>query len=103
MTTNTVTEILVPAREARAFRVARGDLLEIVDVEGQHVADFISIFEHNPRELMSATHTRSATLRLNLAVGDRIQTNWRNSVYEVVSDDAAAMPPITPGATRPLA
>jgi uncharacterized protein YcgI (DUF1989 family) len=82
-----VTEVLVPAGEGRAFRVPNGALLEIVDVEGQQVADFISIIENDPKEWLSATHTRSTTLRLNLKVGDRLQTNWRRGIYEVVSDD----------------
>lgn len=83
----TVTEVLVPAGEGRAFVVPNGALLEIVDVEGQQVADFISIFENDPKEWLSATHTRSTTLRLNLKVGDRLQTNWRRDIWEIVSDD----------------
>ena len=82
-----VTEVLIPAGEGRAFRVPKGALLEIVDVDGQQVADFISIFANDPKEWLSATHTRSALLRLNLKVGDHLQSNWRRDVYEVVSDD----------------
>jgi uncharacterized protein YcgI (DUF1989 family) len=81
------TEILIPAGEGRAFHVPNGALLEIVDVEGQQVADFISIIENKPDEWLSATHTRSSLLRLNLKVGDRLQTNWRRDIYEVVADD----------------
>lgn len=84
---NRVDEVLVPAGHGRAFRVPQGALLEIVDVEGQQVADFISIIENHPEEWLSATHTRSSILRLNLEVGDRLQTNWRRDMYEVVSDD----------------
>jgi uncharacterized protein YcgI (DUF1989 family) len=82
-----VTEVLIPAGHGRAFKVPRGALLEIVDVEGEQVADFISIIETDPQEWLSATHTRSTTLRLNLNVRDRLQTNWRRDMYEVVSDD----------------
>jgi uncharacterized protein YcgI (DUF1989 family) len=82
-----VTEVHIPAGEGRAFRVPKGSLLEIVDVEGRQVADFISILENDPKEWLSATHTRSSTLRLNLNVGDRLQTNWRRDMYEIVSDD----------------
>ncbi|HEY8797733.1 MAG TPA: urea carboxylase-associated family protein [Candidatus Dormibacteraeota bacterium] len=82
-----MTEVLIPAGEGRAFHVPNGALLEIIDVEGQQVADFISIIENDPKEWLSATHTRSTTLRLNLNIGDRLQTNWRRDMYEVVSDD----------------
>src|SRR5487761_74330 len=82
-----VKEVLIPAGEGRAFKVIKGALLEVVDVEGQQVADFISVIEHNRTEWLSATHTRSKLLRLNLAVGDRLQTNFRHDMYEVVQDD----------------
>jgi uncharacterized protein YcgI (DUF1989 family) len=82
-----VNEVLIPAGHGRAFKVPRGALLEIVDVEGEQVADFISIIETDPQEWLSATHTRSTTLRLNLKVDDRLQTNWRRDMYEVVSDE----------------
>jgi uncharacterized protein len=80
-------EVLIPASHGAAFRVPKGALLEIVDVEGQQVADFISVIETSRSEWLSATHTRSKLLRLNLKVGDRLQTNWRRDIYEVVSDD----------------
>ena len=82
-----VNEVLIPAGHGRAFKVPRGALLEIVDLEGEQVADFISIIETDPQEWLSATHTRSTTLRLNLKVDDRLQTNWRRDMYEVVSDE----------------
>jgi len=58
-----VTEVLVPGGEGRAFRVPKDALLEVVDVEGQQVADFISIIESDPKEWLSATHTRSTLLQ----------------------------------------
>jgi uncharacterized protein len=82
-----IEEVLVPAGHGQAFRVPRGSLLEVIDVEGQQVADFISVIETDRTEWLSATHTRSSTLRLNMAVGDRLQTNWRHDMYEVVRDD----------------
>ena len=90
-----MTEVLIPAGEGRAFRVPNGALLEIVDVEGQQVADFISIVEDQPGEWLSATHTRSKTFRLNLEVGDLLQTNWRRAIFEVVADDVGIHDVIT--------
>jgi uncharacterized protein YcgI (DUF1989 family) len=81
------TEVLIPAGHGAAFRVPKGALLEIIDVEGQQVADFISVIETDGEEWLSATHTRSKLLRLNIKVGDRLQTNWRHDIYEIVSDD----------------
>jgi uncharacterized protein YcgI (DUF1989 family) len=86
--TPAATEILIPAGHARAFGVSQGQSLEVVDVEGQQVADFIAFAAHDHRrEWLSATHTRASVLRLNLAVGDRLQTNWRNPIFEITHDD----------------
>jgi uncharacterized protein len=90
-----VTQVHIPAGEGRAFRVPKGALLEIIDVEGQQVADFISIIEDDPKEWLSATHTRSTLLRLNLNAGDRLQTNWRREMYEVIRDDVGMHDMIT--------
>jgi uncharacterized protein YcgI (DUF1989 family) len=89
------TEVLIPGGEGRAFHVPKGALLEIVDVEGEQVADFISVIENDRKEWLSATHTRSTLLRLNLKVGDRLQTNWRREMYEIVSDDVGVHDLIT--------
>jgi uncharacterized protein YcgI (DUF1989 family) len=47
------TEVLIPAGHGAAFRVPKGSLLEIVDVEGQQVADFISVIETSRGEWLS--------------------------------------------------
>ena len=80
-------EILVPGGHGAAFEVRAGDLFEIVDVEGEQVADFIAFAARNRTEWLSTTHTRSATLRLDLRVGDRLQSNWRNPMLEILHDD----------------
>src|SRR3984957_3600724 len=80
-------EILVPGGHGTAF-VARADqLVEIVDVEGQQVADLVAFAELNRTEWLSTTHTRSAILRLTVEVGDRLESNWRNPMFEILHDD----------------
>ena len=77
-----IEEVLVPAGHGRAFRVPRGALLEIVDVEGQQVADFISIREDTRTEWLSATHTRSTTgcnPKQLSPVSHRLETGVNNS------------------------
>jgi uncharacterized protein len=91
----TASEVFIPAGHARAVRVPKGSLLEIVDVEGQQVADFISVIDNDRKEWLSATHTRSTIMRLNLAVGDRLQSNLRRDMYEVVTDDVGTHDLIT--------
>ena len=80
-------DILIPGGFGAAFVVKAGDLLEVVDVEGQQVADLIAFAERNRTEWLSTTHTRSATMRLDLRVGDILQSNWRNPMLKVLRDD----------------
>ena len=80
-------EILVPGGHGTAFVARAGQLVEIVDVEGQQVADFVAFAERNRTEWLSTTHTRSAILRLTVQVGDRLESNWRRPMFEILRDD----------------
>jgi uncharacterized protein YcgI (DUF1989 family) len=88
-------EILIPGGHGAAFLTIAGDLLEITDVEGQQVADFIAFAAQNRTEWCSTTHTRSSTLSLGLQVGDRLQSNWRNPMFEILVDDVGKHDVIT--------
>lgn len=88
-------ETLIPGGFGASFQTIAGDLVEIVDVEGQQVADFIAFGAVDRTEWLSTTHTRSATLRLNLAVGDILESNWRNPMFEILHDDVGMHDVIT--------
>ncbi len=85
----------IPGGHAAAVRARAGQLLVIEDCEGQQVADLVAFRDGDLREWLSTTHTRSATLRLNLQVGDRLQSNWRNPMLEVLRDDVGIHDVIT--------
>jgi len=80
-------EILVPAGHGAAFAAKTGQLVEVVDLEGQQVADFIAFAERDRTEWLSTTHTRSALLRLTVRVGDTLESNWRRPMFEIMRDD----------------
>src|SRR6202041_3244781 len=80
-------EILIPGGHGAAFAVRAGQLVEIIDLEGQQVADFVAFAERNRTEWLSTTHTRSALLRLTAVVGDRLESNWRHPMFEIIRDD----------------
>ncbi len=88
------TEVLIPGGHGAALPVCRGQFLEIIDVEGQQVADVVA-FAQDRREWLSTSHTRSATLRLSLEVGDRLESNWRRPMFEIVRDDVGSHDVIT--------
>lgn len=79
-------DILVPGGQARVVRVEAGQLLEVVNVQGQQVSDFIAFNAKDFNEHLSPTHTRSMLGRLTLRVGDFLQTNARNPIFEIIED-----------------
>jgi hypothetical protein len=89
------TEVLIPGGDGAAFPVSRGQFLEIIDVEGQQVADVVAFAAQDRREWLSTTHTRSSTLRLSLEVGDRLESNWRRPMFWIVRDDVGSHDVIT--------
>jgi uncharacterized protein len=80
-------EILISGGHGAAFAVRAGQLVEVIDLKGQQVADFVAFAERNRTEWLSTTHTRSALLRLTAVVGDRLDSNWRHPMFEIIRDD----------------
>ena len=90
-----VSEVLIPGGHGAAFPVSAGQFLEITDVEGQQVADFVAFAAQDRREWLSTSHTRSSTLRLSLEIGDKLESNWRRPMFELVHDDVRSHDVIT--------
>ena len=88
-------EIFIAGGHGSAFPVRAGQFLEIIDVEGQQVADMVAFAAMDRREWLSTSHTRSATLRLNLLVGDELESNWRRPMFRIVRDDVGSHDVIT--------
>jgi len=88
-------QVEIPGGYAAAVEARTGDLLEIVDCEGEQVADLIAFARTDLHEWLSTSHTRSATLRLNLTLGDQLQSNWRRPMLMVLHDDVGIHDVIT--------
>lgn len=82
-----VEEVVVPAREARTVQIARGQLLQVVDLEGQQVGDMAVWMAEDPSEYMSPSHTVSSLGKLVPEVGDSILSNHRRPLLKVLRDD----------------
>ena len=85
-----VAEIRIPGGHARSFQVKKGQLLQIIDVEGQQVADFFAFNKDNHEERLSPPHTRTSLLSLTIKVGDLFRSSLRNPMFEVVEDTAGS-------------
>jgi uncharacterized protein YcgI (DUF1989 family) len=81
-----VQETLVPAREYAAFELLNGQVMRIVDVEGQQVAD-VSIFNlHNLRERLSVQYTKSLNNAAMPTTGHVLYSLDCNRLATIVAD-----------------
>jgi uncharacterized protein YcgI (DUF1989 family) len=81
-----VSEKLVAGGHAVAFEVRQNQYLQIIDVEGQQVADFIAFDSADHSEKLSPTHTRISLRSLTLRVGDTLRSSMRRPMFEIVAD-----------------
>lgn len=80
-------EVIVPASEARTVEVKKGQILEIVDLEGQQVGDLAAWRTEDPSEYLSPSHTVSSLAKLVPEVGEAILSNHRTPLFRILRDD----------------
>jgi uncharacterized protein YcgI (DUF1989 family) len=77
---------LVPARQARAVRLRRGERLELENVHGTQVGDAWAFNAEDPAEFMSMEHLRADLRRLGPREGDALVTNRRRAILHIETD-----------------
>ncbi len=81
-----MTSVLIKGGHAGRTEVRQGQLLEVVNVEGNQVCDFFAFNLANIRETLSPSHMRSVMRRIFLKEGDQLWTVLRNPMFELVED-----------------
>lgn len=81
-----VAETSIQGGHGGRIEVVRGQLLEIVNVEGKQVCDFFAFNANNVKEALSPGHTRSVMRRIFLKLGDRLYSVLRRPMFELVED-----------------
>jgi uncharacterized protein YcgI (DUF1989 family) len=79
-------EVLIPAREARAIRVQKGEILQLIDVRGQQVSDLMAWMVESPQEYLSPAHTVSCLTRVVPREGDDLFSNHRRPLFGIRRD-----------------
>ena len=64
-----------------------GEFITVIDLEGEQTGDFVAFVADDPSEWLSPVHCREALRNLFVHTGDRLVTNQRRPILEVVSDD----------------
>jgi uncharacterized protein len=78
----------VPAREGRGVRVAAGERVRVIDVEGGQVADTFAFRADELSEYHSAEHTRVHVNRLFPRPGEHFVTNHRRPILLLEEDSS---------------
>jgi uncharacterized protein len=79
-------QVVVPARSGRAVTVRRGDLVQVVDIEGHQVGDLWAVDAADHRRWLSASHTRDRCERLFPAIGGVFCDQRGTPVLELAGD-----------------
>ena len=72
--------------QAHAVEVKAGQFVQITDVQGKQVADFVAFGLEDRAEYLSVAHTRSANANVMLQQGMKLYSNRRTPMFELVED-----------------
>ncbi len=89
-------EILIPAGRARTIRVFASEILQIIDVRGQQVADLMAWRLADPEEYVSPSHTVSCLTHLAPREGEEIYSNHRRPLFRIRRDTVGSHDLVVP-------
>lgn len=81
-----ITEFIIPARRGKAFKVKKGHIIRVTDVEGGQVGDFIAFNAYALSEHFRTSHTRVLNNTIYLSTGNILYSNLCNPMFTVVED-----------------
>lgn len=81
-----MTEILIKGGYGGRIEVAKNQILEIQNVEGQQACNFFAFNLDDMSETLSPSHIRTELRRILLKVGDVLVSRYRNPMFEILED-----------------
>ncbi|WP_033920107.1 DUF1989 domain-containing protein [Sphingomonas sp. 37zxx] len=78
--------IEIPERSGTALRLAKGELLVVIDPKGQQVSDLLAFSADDLGEVISSGRTFDYAERIYLTTGDRLFSNRSNVMLTIVDD-----------------
>lgn len=79
--------IEIPIRSGTAFRLAKDDLLTVIDPRGEQVADLLAFNAHDIDEVISSGRTLDYAETIRLTTGHNLYSNRSSVMLEIVADD----------------
>ena len=78
----------IPARQGRAMRVKKRELLSVINRDGSQIGDFWAFAEGDFNEYLSMEHLRPTLRRISPRPGDALVTNRRRPILTLVEDSS---------------
>jgi len=69
-----------------AFTIKAGQIIRIIDVEGEQVSDLFCFSEGDKEEYLSSGHTTDYNGKLFLSKGDTLYSNRSNPMFTIIDD-----------------
>lgn len=69
-----------------AFTIKQGQIIRIIDVEGEQVSDLFCFAKDEIKEYLSSGHTTDYNGKLFLSKGDILYSNQSNPMFTIVAD-----------------
>src|SRR5205807_2185190 len=79
-------DVIVPAGEPWSGIIEKGEVLRIVDLEGQQAVDFICFNATDSKETYDVTVTVRLASRPFLRKGDVLYSNLANPMFSIIED-----------------
>ena len=81
-----MTDAIIPPRSGIAFRLEKGQVLTVTDVEGVQVADLLAYNADDVREVVSSGRTLDYAETIQLTTGHVLYSNRSNRMLTIVED-----------------
>jgi uncharacterized protein YcgI (DUF1989 family) len=79
-------EVLIKGGHGGRIEVGEGNILEVINMDGQQICDFFAFNAHDLGEALSPGHIRTVLGRIVLKVGDVLVSRYRKPMFEIVED-----------------
>ncbi|WP_017665559.1 DUF1989 domain-containing protein [Porphyrobacter sp. AAP82] len=80
----------IAPRSGTALRLARGDILTVIDPQGGQVSDLVAVAASDPGEIISNGRTFDYEETVRLTTGSRLWSNRSRVMLTVIADTAPA-------------
>lgn len=81
-----IRDAVVPARESWSARIEKGDILRLIDLEGQQAIDFLCFNADDPSERYSASNTIKVPCNIYIGEGSVLRSSLARPLMTVVAD-----------------